>query len=243
MSAVVEGCQVWVGRPAVADQRLRGTIREQCRAYVDQVRGAGRTAAVMLLDGEPVVLAFDDTLREGATACVAALRRQGVRRLEMMTGDHELAAAAVTRRVGLDGFQADLLPEEKLFAVQRLRHKYHRVVMVGDGVNDAPALVDAEVGIALGSIGADVALDAADVVLLADRIEQVAWLHQHARRTAAIVRQNLTLAIGVIAVLGVFAAATSLPLPLAVVGHEGSTVLVALNALRLLRGSHHPPPS
>ncbi|MHC4066410.1 MAG: HAD-IC family P-type ATPase [Planctomycetota bacterium] len=234
MSGRVNDREVWIGRPDLAIQRLEGSPQEECRGRVEQVRRAGQTAAIMLVDGAPTLLVYEDTLREGAVQCVATLRDQGVGRIEMLTGDHELVASAISGRLGLDGFEAELLPEHKLAVSRRLRGQYGHVVMVGDGVNDAPALVEADVGIAIGSIGADVALDAADVVLMGERIEQIAWLHGHARRTASIVRQNLTLAIAVIVVLGCLAVATSVPLPLAVIGHEGSTVLVALNALRLL---------
>jgi len=235
LSGRVNGHEVWIGRPDLAAQRLPQPRAEECLHRVDEARRAGRTAAVMLADGKPALLIYEDTLRDGAADCVAALRSQGVRRLEMLTGDHEHVAAALAGRLGLDGFSAELLPDQKLAVARRMREQYGWVVMAGDGVNDAPALVEADVGIAIGSIGADVALEAADVVLMGDRIEQIAWLHRHARRTASIVRQNLSLAIAVIVVLGGLALATHLPLPLAVVGHEGSTVLVALNALRLLR--------
>lgn len=237
LSARVNSQQVWIGRPALALDRLAGDARDHCSDTVEQVRSRGQTAAVMLVDDSAIVLAFQDTLRDKAAACVESLRNQGIGRVEMLTGDHLLVASAIARQVGLDGYHAELLPEDKLTISRSLREQYGQVVMVGDGVNDAPALVDADVGIAIGSIGADVALDAADVVLMSDRVEQIAWLHRQARRTAAIVRQNLTLAVGVITVLGGFALLTGVPLPLAVIGHEGSTVLVALNALRLLRKS------
>jgi Cd2+/Zn2+-exporting ATPase len=181
------------------------------------------------------LLAFQDTIRAGAADCTERLRQQGIKRIEMLTGDHEIIARQVASSLGLDGFLAELAPEDKLTAMRKLRSQYGTLVLVGDGINDAPALAHADAGIAMGSMGADVALEAADIVLMKDRIERVAWLHQHARRTASIVRQNLTLAIAVIGVLSVFAVLGSIPLPLAVVGHEGSTVLVALNALRLLR--------
>ena len=167
---------------------------------------------------------------------VSALRRQGVGRLEMLTGDHALVARVTAEQLGLDAVHAEMLPEEKLATGQALRRKYGMLVMVGDGINDAPALADADVGIAVASIGADVALDAADMVLMNNRIESVAWVHQLARRTVTVVRQNLTLAIGVIVILTGFAAAGRMNLPVAVLLHEGSTLIVALNGLRLLRG-------
>ncbi len=153
----------------------------------------------------------------------------------MLTGDHQIVAKQVASRLGLDGCLAELKPEDKVTATESLRDQYGALILVGDGINDAPALAHADAGVAMGSMGADVALEAADIVLMNDRIEGVSWLHQHARRTARIVRENLLLAIAVIAVLSVFAALGHVPLPLAVIGHEGSTVVVALNALRLLR--------
>ncbi len=235
ISASVEGRKVWIGKPGLALEKLEGAMRTRCESQLQAVRRAGQTAAVLMVDSRPAVLAFSDTLRSGASSCVADLRRQGMTRIEMLTGDHELTAAMIAQQVGLDGFRADLLPEQKLDALHDFRQEHGGVVMVGDGVNDAPALVAADVGIAIGSIGADVALDAADAVLLGDRIEQVAWLHRQAIKTSAIVRQNLTLALGVIVILGFATLSMGIPLPLAVIGHEGSTVLVALNALRLLR--------
>ena len=153
----------------------------------------------------------------------------------MLTGDHEIIARRVANLLELDDFRAELAPQDKLSAANELRSEHGTLILVGDGINDAPALAHADVGIAMGSMGVDVAMEAADIVLMKDRIDTVAWLHAHARRTAAIVKQNLTLAIGVISVLSVFAAMGEIPLPLAVIGHEGSTVIVALNALRLLR--------
>ncbi|MCP4247900.1 MAG: heavy metal translocating P-type ATPase [bacterium] len=231
----VNGDEVWIGRPELAEGRLAPDRSADCSRRVAEVRRDGRTVAVMVADRSATLLVFEDAPREDAAGCVRALRSQGVGWVEMLTGDHELVASTLAEQLQLDGYSAELLPEDKLSIARRLRENYGQLVMVGDGVNDAPALVEADVGIAMGSIGADVALDAADVVLMNDRIERIAWLHRHARRTAAIVRQNLTVALAVIVVLGGLAVSTSVPLPLAVIGHEGSTVLVALNALRLLR--------
>ncbi|MCH9003426.1 MAG: HAD-IC family P-type ATPase, partial [Planctomycetes bacterium] len=207
------------------------------RAPILQVTRGYETVSAVVVDGAAILLGFQDTIREGSARCIELLRRQGVTRIEMLTGDHEIVARKVTTSLRLDGFLAELVPQAKVAGVEMLRAKHGPVVLIGDGINDAPALAHADTGIAMGAMGAQIALDAADVVLMKDRIEVVAWLQNHARRTAGIVRQNLTLAIGVIAVLSVFAVMGYIPLPLAVIGHEGSTVVVALNALRLLRSS------
>jgi Cd2+/Zn2+-exporting ATPase len=236
LTGLVNGRRVWVGKPELLPQQGPGANGLEVKQVVEARRTAGETVGALTVDDAPGLLAFRDELRPGAADCIARLRHQGVHRIEMLTGDHELVARAVSRRLGLDGFRAELLPDQKLEVIAALRPKDGgRLVMVGDGVNDAPALAHADVGIAMGGIGSDVALDAAHIVLMNDRIETLAWLDRLAKRTAAIVRENLVLAIGVIAVLSVFAVAGRVPLPLAVVGHEGSTVLVALNALRLLR--------
>lgn len=237
ISATSNGRRVWIGRPSAAESLIDATHRDAFNSTVETVRRSGKAASALVVDGMPSVLVFEDTLRSNASTTIAQLRRGGIERIEMLTGDHAVAAGAMAAELNIDGFRADLLPEEKLAASVELRAKHGRLVMVGDGVNDAPALAAADVGIAIGSIGADVALEAADIVLMSENIEGVAWLHAHAKRTAHIVRQNLTLAIGVIVVLSGFALSGAIPLPLAVVGHEGSTILVAVNALRLLRSA------
>ncbi len=259
-AGVIEGRSVWIGRPERLDSRTGGrteprplgsgrssggTQSEDVGERAELLRKQGKTVSAMVVDsgvapdpgGERVVvlLAFQDTLREWSAECVEHLRRQGIERIEMLTGDHDLVARRVAGDLKLDGYLAELAPDQKVDAVEALRAKYGGIVLVGDGINDAPALAHADVGIAMGSRGSDVALEAADVVLMNDRLDGVAWLHRHARRTAGIVRQNLTLALAVIAVLSVFAVMGAIPLPLAVIGHEGSTVIVAINALRLLK--------
>lgn len=236
ISATSNGCRVWIGRPSAGESLIDAPHRDVFNATVESVRRSGKAASALIVDGKPSVLVFEDTLRSNASTTIAQLRRGGIERIEMLTGDHAVAAGAIAAELNIDGFRADLLPEEKLTVSAELRAKHGRLVMVGDGVNDAPALAAADVGIAIGSIGADVALEAADIVLMNDNLEGVAWLYTHAKRTANIVRQNLILAIGVIVVLSGFALAGKIPLPIAVIGHEGSTILVAINALRLLRG-------
>ncbi len=231
----VNGCSVWVGRPDLARRKLAAADHELFDAKLREVRERGQTASALMIDQHPVVLAFEDTVRQGAGDCVQRLRRLGIDRVEMLTGDHELPARVIADRVGVDAVHADLLPEDKVTLARKLREQYGGLAVAGDGVNDAPVLAAADVGIALGGIGSDAALEAADVVVMNDRIERIGWLYHHARRTASIVRQNLILAISVIVVLAGFSVAGRIPLPLAVIGHEGSTVLVALNALRLLR--------
>lgn len=234
-SAVVNGRRVWIGRPELVHEHADAKDVEAILSRSRALREQGKTVSVVVLGADVGLLAFADTIRDEAHACVRQLRRQGVRRVDMLTGDHEIVARRVADDLQLDGFLAELKPEDKVSAVERLKAQYGAIVLVGDGINDAPALARADVGVAMGSIGAEIALEAADVVVMKDRIERVAWLHAHALRTAAIVRQNLVFAIGVIATLSVFSVLGSVPLPLAVVGHEGSTVLVALNALRLLQ--------
>ncbi len=235
VSGEVEGRQVWIGRPEAAAAKFPSGDLNGLSERSEAMRRGGKTVAAMVIDHDLALLGFQDTIREAAAECVGALRAQGVGQVQMLTGDSRVVAESVSSRIGLDGFMSDLLPEQKVKAVASLREGHGAVVLVGDGINDAPALAHADVGIAMGGTGADVALEASDVVIMKDRLEALSWLHRHAQRTARIVRQNLTFAISVIGVLSVFASLGEIPLPLAVIGHEGSTVLVALNALRLLR--------
>jgi len=152
----------------------------------------------------------------------------------MLTGDNERVAAAIARAVGLTDFRANLLPEDKVAAVQALLREYGRVAMVGDGVNDAPALATATVGIAMGGAGSDVVLETADVALMADDLSRLPFVVGLSRQAHRIIRQNLVISLGVIALLipgGLFGLAG---IGLAILLHEGSTLLVVANGLRLL---------
>jgi Cd2+/Zn2+-exporting ATPase len=156
----------------------------------------------------------------------------------MLTGDRSHAAEAVGRELGLDEVRAGLSPEDKVAAVQSLRESGHKVAMVGDGVNDAPSLAAAYVSVAMGARGSDAALEQAEVILMHDRIENFLAAQRLSRRARAIIRQNLTIALGVVIVMVVATAFGVVPLALGVGAHEGSKVVVCLNSLRLLFGKN-----
>jgi Cd2+/Zn2+-exporting ATPase len=164
------------------------------------------------------------------------LREAGIEHIVMLTGDNQRTAARIAQEVGVTEVHAELLPEQKVDVVKKLGEKYGMVAMVGDGVNDAPALATAEIGIAMGAAGTDVALETADVVLMADDLSRIPYAVNLSKQARRVVAQNLTFAMGVIVVLVTLALIPSvkLPLPLGVVGHEGSTIVVVLNGLRLL---------
>ncbi|NUQ01360.1 MAG: cation-translocating P-type ATPase [Armatimonadetes bacterium] len=177
-----------------------------------------------------------DSLRDDAPAAVSGLKAAGIGQVAMLTGDNSAAARAVAQAAGVDEVHANLLPAEKLDRLRELRERHGKVMMVGDGVNDAPALAAADVGVAMGGIGSDVALETADVVLTTDDLSRLPFLVALSRRTTRTVAQNLAVAIAVILVMGSLVLFTDgVKLPLAVVAHEGGTVLVILNGLRLLR--------
>ena len=234
LRGTVEGQVAILGSPNLLTGLCHTLSVNRLCGRVQESEAAGQTAVVIYYGGIAGLLRFQDTLRPDAVKTVAELHALGVRPLVMLTGDNRRAAEAVAKQVGLDEVCAELLPEDKLHHVAALVEKHQVVAMVGDGINDAPALARATVGIAMGSIGSDAALQAADVVLLSDRIDRLPWLISTSRRARRVMRQNLTFAIGVIVVLGVSTLVHGVPLSLGVVGHEGSTVLVVFNGLRLL---------
>jgi Cd2+/Zn2+-exporting ATPase len=179
-------------------------------------------------------LAFTDTVRPGAAEMIADLRSLGVEHIVMLTGDNERVAQQIADEVGIDEVQAELLPEEKVATIEDLVERYENVAMVGDGVNDAPALATATLGVAMGGAGTDVALETADVVLMGDDLSKIPYVLGLGRKTRRTLTINLAIAFGAIALMVGTILLRGIPLPLAVVGHEGSTVLVSLNGLRLL---------
>jgi len=180
------------------------------------------------------LIALADRLRPDAPAVVRELKAAGVGRVIMLTGDNRRVAERIAAQAGVDEVFADLLPEDKVNAIRQVRDHYGPVAMVGDGVNDAPALAAATIGIAMGAAGTDVALETADVVLMSDNLANIPYVIRLSRATRRTLLVNLGFALFMIALMLVAIFARDLPLPLAVIGHEGGTVLVSLNGLRLL---------
>ncbi|MFS0873522.1 heavy metal translocating P-type ATPase [Paenibacillus xylanilyticus] len=200
-----------------------------------RLESEGKTVSVVMADGEFAgLIAMRDTIRPQAAAAVKKLEELGVK-VAMLTGDRAKPAAVIAQETGVSLVYADLLPEGKVKQVQALRKQYGQVLMVGDGVNDAPALAAATVGMGMGMSGSGTALEVADVVLMNDNIEEIAWAIGQARRAQRTVKQNMFFAITVIMALVAGNFLQGVALPLGVVGHEGSTILVILNGLRLLR--------
>src|SRR4051794_10443410 len=232
VSALVAGRTVTIASPA-------SDLAAGCpgiAAMVDGEQSAGRTAVVVSLDDRPVgVLAVVDGLRPEAPAAVEALRDVTGNEPVLLTGDNLPAAHALAERAGLGDVRAGLLPEDKVDAVRALQQSGRRVLLVGDGVNDAPALAAADIGVAVGGVGSDLALSSAVVVIVRDDLGTVPAAVRLSRRARRLVIQNLVFAATVITALVAWDLIGDLPLPLGVAGHEGSTILVALNGLRLLR--------
>lgn len=182
-----------------------------------------------------LVIALRDTVRPNARSAVETLRRLGVQHVVVITGDSDATAQACARAVGADRVHANLLPADKVRVVEELLAEYRDVAVVGDGVNDAPALATATVGIAMGGSGTDVALETADVLLMADDISRIPYAIELGRRALRVVRQNLVVALGVIILLVAADVLGRISLPTGVIGHEGSTLLVTLSGLRLLQ--------
>ncbi|MGY5136879.1 heavy metal translocating P-type ATPase [Streptomyces nigrescens] len=233
--ATVDGTRVAVGAPA----RLLPAgdpAAAEAGALVTELEEAGHTAVLVLCDGVPAgVLGLADQLRPDAAATVTGLRSLTGRTPTLVTGDNPRAAARLAAAVGITDVRAGLLPQDKVGAVREQEAAGHRVLVVGDGVNDAPALAAAHTGIAMGRAGSDLALETADAVIVRDELTAVPAVIALSRTARRLVVQNLVLASVFLSGLVLWDLIGDLPLPLGVLGHEGSTVVVGLNGLRLLR--------
>ena len=232
--AVIDGAPVLVGKPALFEQdggdALPATLLETDR----QLKTDGRSTMLVRRGDQLLgVIGLMDTPRSSARDVIARLHALGIRRTIMISGDAQPVADAVAKAVGLDEARGDLLPEDKVAAIKALRAEAGQVAMIGDGVNDAPALANATVGIAMGAAGSDVALETADVALMADDLSKLPFAVGLSRKTRGIIRQNLWMSLGMVAFL-VPATIFGLGIGPAVALHEGSTLVVVFNALRLL---------
>ncbi|HET9076891.1 MAG TPA: heavy metal translocating P-type ATPase [Acidimicrobiales bacterium] len=242
VQAMVAGRRIHVARPDVLAGSPAGPEVACAQAAVADLEEAGQTAVVVLADGQPVgVLGLADQLRPDARDAVASLVAVTAAPAVLITGDNRRAAAAVASAVGIADVRAGLLPEAKVAAVEALQGDGARLAVVGDGVNDAPALAAAHVGVAMGRHGSDLALETADLVMVRDELSALPAAIGISRRARRVVKVNLAFAATVIAALVCVDLTGHLPLPLGVAGHEGSTVVVGLNGLRLLRRRHWRP--
>ncbi|MGW7596695.1 heavy metal translocating P-type ATPase [Streptomyces antimycoticus] len=243
-TALLGGAAAPPERPATCrDGSVRRAITSRCpvRAAVAEVEDSGATAVAVLVDGRPVaVLAIAAPLRAGAAEAVAALGRLTGTPPVLLTGDNKRAAARLGEEVGITDVRAGLLPQDKVATVRGWEDAGERMLMVGDGVNDAPALAAAHSGVAMGRAGSALTVEAADAVVVRDELAAVPAVVTLSRRARRLVAQNLVIACVCIGALVVWDLLGHLPLPLGVAGHEGSTVLVGLNGLRLLRSSAWP---
>jgi Zn2+/Cd2+-exporting ATPase len=208
---------------------------EEIIKQAEELRKDGNTVVFVSENNQPVgLIALADQIRPDAKKTISNLRKLGIKNIAMLTGDNQGVAEAIAGKLGIDEVYADLLPEEKVSIVEKMKTK-GTVAMVGDGVNDAPALAISHLGIAMGAAGTDVALETADVVLMGDDLTRLPYLLWLSRKSKKVVWQNIIFSMGVILMLlaGVFL--IDLPLTAGVIGHEGSTLLVVLNGLRLLK--------
>ena len=230
-----DGAETLVGAPRLFDH-VGTPIPPAMLAEVNRLADEGRGSVLVARRGDRWLglVTVMDREREDAAAQLRALRARGIERIVMLTGDNPRVAQAVGRHLGVDEVYAGLMPEDKVRIVGELGAKYGPTAMVGDGVNDAPALASATIGIAMGAAGTDAALETADVVLMRDDLGAIVYAVSLSRRAQRIVWQNIIFAFAVVVALVMLTLTIGVPLPLGVVGHEGSTILVVLNGLRLL---------
>lgn len=235
-SARVNGRPVYIGSPDLFAERL-GALPSDATDQLARLQNQGNTV-VLVGDDRAAwgMIAIRDNLRENAKRAIAELHKAGVEKVVMLTGDNVRTVRAIATEAGIDEVHANLKPEDKARLVRELTEGVGHVAMVGDGVNDAPALAEATVGVAMGAAGTDVALETADVALMADDLEKLVYALHLSKRNQRIVRQNLVLSAVVIAVLVAGAVTGVFTLPIAVLGHEISEFVVIGNGLRMLRG-------
>jgi len=235
VQAKVEGTTYYLGNRRLFEEVTDAVIPAELDEDMRHLEQAGNTA--MLVGSKENylgIIGVMDVARSEAKRALQSIKALGIKRTVMLTGDHQLVADAIAKELGISDPLGSLLPEDKVDAIERLREELGEVAMVGDGVNDAPAMARASVGIAMGSAGSDVALQTADIALMGDRLDRLPWILGLSRKAHRIIQQNLWLSLGMVAILVPLTLLGIAEIGPAVVGHEGSTIVVVLNALRLL---------
>jgi Cd2+/Zn2+-exporting ATPase len=233
-SARIGGHAYWLGSHRYLEERRQET--PDVHARLATMTEAGRTVVVVGDENHVCgLIAVADRVRPAAAAALQAMRRQGIDHVVMLTGDNRGTAQAIAQETGVDEIHAELLPADKVRVVADLVSRYGAVAMVGDGVNDAPAMAQATLGIAMGAAGSDAAIETADVALMSDDLSKVSWLISHSRRTLSIIHQNIALSLSVKALFVVLTFAGHASLWAAIAADMGASLIVIANGLRLLR--------
>lgn len=230
------GTTVHIGNRRLFEELTGENVPAGIDQEMSRLELEGHTVMIIHQDSEYLgVIAAMDVARPEAKATLTALKKMGIKRMVMLTGDHQQVANAIAKDLGITDPLGSLLPEDKVKAIEQLTLELGNVAMIGDGVNDAPAMAKSTVGIAMGAAGSDVALETADIALMADRLDNLPFAIGLSRQARKIIKQNLIISLGMVAVLVPLTIMGTVAIGPAVVGHEGSTIVVVLNALRLLR--------
>jgi Cd2+/Zn2+-exporting ATPase len=227
--------KIYIGNLDLFEDLDENKPSKETEEQVRELEGGGNTTMLIRRNAEYIgMIALMDTPRESAKATLAELKKIGIKRMIMLTGDNQQVADAVAKEIGLTDAWGSLLPEEKVDAIKKLKEQESKVAMVGDGVNDAPAMANSTVGIAMGAAGSDVALETADIALMADKLETLPFAIGLSRKAKGIIKQNLWVSLGIVAILIPSTILGLANIGVAVLIHEGSTLVVVFNALRLL---------
>lgn len=234
-----DGTTVHIGNRRLFEELTEEKVPTEIHEKMLELESNGHTSMIVHQDNTYLgIISVMDIARPEAAATLTALKEMGIKKMVMLTGDHQKVADAIAKKIGITDPLGSLLPEEKVKAIEKLKEEVGNVAMVGDGVNDAPAMVKSTVGIAMGAAGSDVALETADIALLADKLDNLPFAIGLSRKAKGIIKQNLVISLGMVAILVPLTIMGTIALGPAVIGHEGSTLVVVLNALRLL--SYHP---
>ncbi len=215
-------------------QKKKSEVSDEIKAKVEDFEKAGNTTMLVQQDEKLVgIITLMDTQREDAKETLAQLKKLGIKKMIMLTGDNQKVAESIAKEIGITEALGSLMPEQKVEAIEKLASE-GKVAMVGDGVNDAPAMAKSTVGIAMGAAGSDVALETADIALMADKLANLPFAIGLSKKASAIIRQNLFISLGMVVILIPLTITGYATIGPAVIGHEGSTLVVVFNALRLL---------
>jgi Cd2+/Zn2+-exporting ATPase len=235
--ANIAGKPYWIGSHRMLEQT--GREIPQLHEMADAVEDAGHSLVILWCDDHVCgLLGVADRLRPEAAESIRSLKELGVTKVVMLTGDNEKTARNVAEAVGVDAHWAELLPEDKVKVVRELKKELGQVAVIGDGINDAPALAEASLGIAMGAMGTDAAIETADIALMSDDLSKLPWLIRHSRKALRIIKENIVFALGIKALFIALALEGIATLWAAIAADMGVSLLVIFNALRLLNAKH-----